>query len=85
MNVDKKELKEQEIRSLFISPALNAKGWNVSKNMREELPHLSQWQLHCSVEAKEMSGNTLNYIIKLARGKLEEGIQQTELANRSNK
>ena len=36
MNVDKKELKEQEIRSLFISPALNAKGWNVSKNMREE-------------------------------------------------
>lgn len=48
MNVDKKELKEQEIRSLFISPALNAKGWNVSKNMREELPHLSQWQPHCS-------------------------------------
>lgn len=31
MNVDKKELKEQEIRSLFISPALNAKGWNVSR------------------------------------------------------
>ena len=36
MNVDKKDLKGQEIRSLFISPALNAKGWNVSKNMREE-------------------------------------------------
>lgn len=36
MNVNKKDLKEQEIRSLFISPALNAKGWNVSKNMREE-------------------------------------------------
>ena len=48
MNVDKKELKEQEIRSLFIFPALNAKGWNVSKNMREELLPLSRWQPHFS-------------------------------------
>ena len=61
MNVDKKELKEQEIRSLFISPALNAKGWNVSKNMREELPPLSRCNPIAVVEAKEMSGRTSRY------------------------
>ena len=36
MNVNKKELKEQEIRTLFITPALKEKGWEVLKNMREE-------------------------------------------------
>ena len=36
MEIDKKELKEQEIRTMFIYPALNAKGWKVPKNMREE-------------------------------------------------
>ena len=36
MNVDKKELKEQEIRTLYISPALKSKGWEVPANMREE-------------------------------------------------
>lgn len=36
MKVDKKELKEQEIRTMFITPALQKKGWEVLKNMREE-------------------------------------------------
>lgn len=36
MNVNKKELKEQEIRTIFITPALKDKGWEVMKNMREE-------------------------------------------------
>ena len=36
MNVNKKELKEQEIRTMFITPALKEKGWEVMKNMREE-------------------------------------------------
>ena len=36
MEVNKKELKEQEIRTLFITPALQQKGWAVSINMREE-------------------------------------------------
>ena len=36
MEVNKKELKEQEIRTLFITPALERKGWAVSVNMREE-------------------------------------------------
>ena len=36
MDVNKKELKEQEIRTLFITPALQKKGWEVCKNMREE-------------------------------------------------
>ncbi len=36
MNVNKKELKEQEIRTLFITPALKEKGWEVTENMREE-------------------------------------------------
>lgn len=36
MNVNKKDLKEQEIRTMFISPALNNKGWIVPVNMREE-------------------------------------------------
>ena len=36
MDVNKKELKEQEIRTLFITPALHKKGWEVCKNMREE-------------------------------------------------
>lgn len=36
MNINKKELKEQEIRTMFITPALKDKGWEVLKNMREE-------------------------------------------------
>lgn len=36
MDVNKKDLKEQEIRTLYITPALKAKGWEVQKNMREE-------------------------------------------------
>ena len=32
MEVNKKELKEQEIRTLFITPALQQKGWAVSVN-----------------------------------------------------
>ena len=36
MEVNKKDLKEQEIRTLFITPALNQKGWAVGVNMREE-------------------------------------------------
>lgn len=36
MNVNKKELREQKIRTMFITPALKAKGWEVMKNMREE-------------------------------------------------
>lgn len=29
MNVNKKELKEQKIRTMFITPALKEKGWEV--------------------------------------------------------
>ena len=36
MDINKKELKEQEIRTLFITPALNKSGWEVLNNMREE-------------------------------------------------
>jgi len=36
MNVNKKELKEQEVRTMFITPALVEKGWKVGENMREE-------------------------------------------------
>lgn len=36
MNINKKELKEQEIRTMFITPALKKKGWEILKNMREE-------------------------------------------------
>lgn len=36
MDINKKDLKEQEIRTMFISPALNNKGWTVPVNMREE-------------------------------------------------
>ena len=36
MNVNKKELKEQEIRTMFITPALKERGWELLKNMREE-------------------------------------------------
>ena len=36
MNVDKSQYNEQEIRTMFISPALNSKGWVVPTNMREE-------------------------------------------------
>ena len=32
----KKDLTEQEIRTLFITPALMGKGWKVNENMREE-------------------------------------------------
>lgn len=33
---NKKDLKEQEIRTLYISPALKNKGWETGQNMREE-------------------------------------------------
>ena len=46
MNVNKKELKEQEIRTMFITPALKAKGWEVMKNMREEIL-LYGWSCTC--------------------------------------
>lgn len=36
MEISKKEFKEQEIRTRYITPALQAKGWEVGKNMREE-------------------------------------------------
>ena len=36
MEINKKELKEQEVRTMFITPALQQKGWAVSVNMREE-------------------------------------------------
>ncbi len=36
MDINKKELKEQEIRTMFITPALKSKGWEVPTNMREE-------------------------------------------------
>lgn len=36
MDINKKELKEQEIRTMFISPALKDKGWEIPVNMREE-------------------------------------------------
>ena len=36
MDLNKKELKEQEIRTMFITPALKNKGWEVGENMREE-------------------------------------------------
>lgn len=36
MQVDKKSLKEQEIRTIYITPALMKKGWQVPTNMREE-------------------------------------------------
>lgn len=36
MNINKNDLKEQEIRTMFITPALNNKGWKVGDNMREE-------------------------------------------------
>lgn len=36
MDISKKDLKEQEIRTKYITPALNQKGWQVTVNMREE-------------------------------------------------
>lgn len=36
MEINKKVLKEQEIRTMFITPALAFKGWIVGENMREE-------------------------------------------------
>lgn len=36
MDLNKKELKEQEIRTMFITPALKERGWEVGVNMREE-------------------------------------------------
>lgn len=36
MDISKKDLKEQEIRTKYITPALNQKGWQTTVNMREE-------------------------------------------------
>ena len=36
MDVDKKKLKEHEIRTIYITPALTGKGWEIGKTAREE-------------------------------------------------
>ncbi|WP_270590683.1 hypothetical protein, partial [Bacteroides uniformis] len=59
MEVNKKELKEQEIRTLFITPALQQKGWAVSVNMREEYYFtdgrvlvVGNWKIQCKLPPK---------------------------------
>ena len=36
MDVDKKKLKEHEIRTIYITPALTGKAWEIGKTAREE-------------------------------------------------
>lgn len=47
MNVNKKELKEQEIRTLFITPALKESGWEVLKNMHRLSSIVNNFQCLC--------------------------------------
>lgn len=54
IDVNKKDLKEQEVRTMFISPALNSKGWKVPVNMREEYYFTAgRILVYCKEHAKE--------------------------------
>ncbi|MDO4971227.1 MAG: DEAD/DEAH box helicase family protein [Bacteroidales bacterium] len=63
MNVDKKSLKEQEIRTMFISPALVAKGWQVPTNMREEYYFTAGRILVYGKEHSQEKGKKADYLL----------------------
>lgn len=68
MEVNKKELKEQEIRTLFITPALQRKGWAVSVNMREEyyLQMAEYLLLAITIQLRRAKKRITYYIIKVS-------------------
>ena len=66
MEVNKKELKEQEIRTLFITPALQQKGWAVSVNMREEYYFTDGRVLVVGNQHSVAEGKKAYYIIKVS-------------------
>lgn len=63
MNVNKKELKEQEIRTMFITPALKDKGWEVLKNMREEYYFTDGWVLVAGSQHSVAEGKKADYLL----------------------
>ena len=66
MEVNKKELKEQEIRTLFITPALQRKGWAVSVNT-VSYTHLPDGTLRISY--KQLNENAVNDGINTSKEK----------------
>lgn len=63
MEVNKKELKEQEIRTMFISPALTSKGWKVPTNMREEYYFTAGRILVYGKEHSKEEGKKADYLL----------------------
>lgn len=63
MECDKKSLKEQEIRTLFITPALTAKGWQVPANMREEYYFTAGQVLVYGHEHSRREGKKADYLL----------------------
>ena len=61
--VSKKELTEQEIRTLFITPALKEKGWQVNVNMREEY-HFTDGRIHIAGKKhSKAEGKKADYLL----------------------
>ena len=62
-NVDKSQYNEQEIRTMFISPALNSKGWKVPVNMREEY-YFTDGRIHVAGSHHSVSaGKKADYLL----------------------
>ncbi|MDO4214641.1 MAG: DEAD/DEAH box helicase family protein [Bacteroidales bacterium] len=61
--VSKKDLKEQEIRTMYISPALTAKGWAVPTTMREEY-YFTDGRVHVVGHLhKQAEGKKADYLL----------------------
>ena len=59
----KKELTEQEIRTLYITPALTKKGWLVNKNMREEY-YFTDGRIHIvGTKHSKSEGKKADYLL----------------------
>lgn len=59
----KKDLKEQEIRTKYITPALNDKGWDVPTNMREEYYFTDGRVLVVGKLHKQADGKKADYLL----------------------
>jgi len=63
MDVDKKKLKEHEIRTIYITPSLTDKGWEIGKTAREEYYFTDGRILVYGKEHSKAAGKMADYLL----------------------
>lgn len=63
METSKKDLKEQEIRTMFITPALVSKGWMTGVNMREEYAFTAGRVILAGQKHSRDEGKRVDYLL----------------------